>query len=160
MFSQLFVFLNFFILIGILVYIWLNYGISYIQSEQKLIDQEDIKRNELYNSIMYQQEFIEKQVIAKMIRREKLLIAMHQWAENIKNEKKQKDTSLDVLSTSFCNLIRDQYIQIKKHCFQKRVIYPAVIKVEQELTELYQNNQPIARQFVETICKQIQEEVK
>jgi len=159
MLNQLFVFLNFFILVSLLIYIWLHYGAPYIKAEQVSESEHDAEREDAYLRAIEQQQSVEKQVLVETIRREKILLGMHQWLESVRQEKIKVASEAENSSKKMCTLMSKQYVEIQKRCFQKRVVQPAVMQVEQELSELYHADSAKARSFIEAICTQMRKEV-
>lgn len=159
MLNQLFVFLNFFILIALLIYVWLRYGVPYIKAEQLSEVEYDVEREDAYLRAINQQQSVEKQVLVETIRREKILLDMRQWLQSVNQEKVKTAIEAENSSKKMCNLMSKQYVEIQKRCFQKRVVQPAVMQVEQELSELYHTDSAKARSFIEAVCTQVRKEV-
>jgi hypothetical protein len=159
MLNQLFVVLNFFILVALLLYAWLHYGVPYIKAEQISERDHDSARDNAYITAIQQQQKVEKQVLVETIRREKLLLGMHQWLQSVQREKIKAASEAENSSKKMCILMSKQYVEIQKRCFQRRVVQPAVIQVEQELSELYHTDSAKARSFIEAVCTQVRKEV-
>jgi len=159
MLNQFFVFFNFGILVAILVYAWIRFGVPYIAAEQDAQRVHDAQRDEQYTMLVKKQHAVEKQIIAATIRRERLLLGMKRWSEAMQQQKKQRVIESEMQSQKICTRMSEQYTAIQKRCFQKRILQPAAMQAESELLALYHSDEVKARSFVETICKQVHKEV-